>query len=271
MSLKKHSLSQSAQPLSIRLVSSEKRAASQQVIFCDFDGPIVDVSERYYQTYRQGLTAIEQQIRYESGEQLNLQPLSKQRFWGMKQNRVADIEIATRSGLPETLFLGFMQHVEKLVNHPSLLQWDSIQPSAYQALEYFNQCGLRVVLVTLRHPRQVNDFLQTQKLTHLIAEVYGAEDVNAAQANRADQKCVLLERAIAQQKAQGHHTTHSWMIGDTEADVTAGKTFGISTAALSCGIRSQDYLHRLSPDRLCSSLFAAAHEVANITSLQVAY
>ena len=31
---------------------------TKQVVFCDFDGPIVDVSERYYQTYRQGLQAI---------------------------------------------------------------------------------------------------------------------------------------------------------------------------------------------------------------------
>lgn len=270
MSLKKHSHRTSARSLPIRLVPPEERTVSQQVVFCDFDGPIVDVSERYYQTYRQGLSAIKQHIQYESGERLTLQPLSKQRFWDMKQNRVADIEIATRSGLPEALFSGFIQHVEKLVNHPNLLQWDSVQPSAYEALKYFNQRGLRVVLVTLRHPRQVDDFLQAQRLTHLIAEVYGAEDVNAAQANRAEQKCTLLERAIAQQTAQGHHTTHSWMIGDTEADITAGKTFNISTAALSCGIRSQDYLHRLSPDRLYSSLLAAAHEVANITALQIA-
>lgn len=254
----------------MRLIPTDHGMAAQQVVFCDFDGPIVNVSERYYQTYRQGLTAIGQQVQYESGAELNLQPLSKQRFWDMKQNRVADIEIATRSGLPEAHFPAFMYQVERLVNHPSLLQWDSIQPSARTALEYLQQYNLRVVLVTLRHPRQVNDFLQAQALSHLIAEVYGAEDVNAAQANRAEQKCELLERAIAQQKDQGHRTTNSWMIGDTEADITAGKTFGISTAALSCGIRSQDYLHSLSPDKLYSSLLAAAHKIASTTALQAA-
>lgn len=242
----------------------------QPVIFCDFDGPIVDVSERYYQTYRNGLTAIEQQYLHESGVQLYLQPLSKQRFWDMKQNRVADIEIATRSGLPEDLFPTFMQQVERIVNHPSLLRWDSIQPTARAAMEHVRQCGFRLVLVTLRHPRQVENFLQSQGLAHLVDEVYGAADVNAAHANRVEQKCELLERAIAQQEDQGHFTQDSWMIGDTEADIIAGQTFGLSTAALSCGVRSENYLQRLAPSRLYDSLLGAARNVIDTAVLQVA-
>ena len=271
MTLKKHSLSALAQPLPLRVASNNQQAiAAQQVVFCDFDGPIVDVSERYYQTYRQGLTAIKQEVWHESGEALNLQPLSKRRFWDMKQNRVADIEIATRSGLPESLFPAFMQDVIRLVNHPSLLLWDKVQPTAREALEHLQQCNFRVAIVTLRHPRQVNDFLHAQGLAHLISEVYGAEDINAAHANRVEQKCELLERAIAQQSSQGHYTTNSWMIGDTEADIIAGQTFNLSTVALSCGVRSQNYLRRLSPNKLHCSLLQAAHEVINTEALQVA-
>ena len=270
MSLKKHSIEASAQLLPIKIAASTRKVAPRQVVFCDFDGPIVDVSERYYQTYRQGLKAIAQQTQYESSQRLNLQPLSKQRFWDMKQNRVADIEIATRSGLPELLFPAFMQHVQRIVNHPSLLRWDTIQPTAREALEHLNQRDFRVVLVTLRHPRQVNDFLQAQGLAHLVAEVFGAADINAAHANRVEQKCDLLERAIAQQQAQGHYTAASWMIGDTEADVIAGQTFGLSTAALSCGVRSQNYLQRLGPIKLYCSLIQAAREVINTAALQVA-
>ena len=242
----------------------------KQVVFCDFDGPIVDVSDRYYQTYRQGLAIVEKQVLTESEKVLNIQPLSKQRFWDMKQNRVADIEIATRSGLPEALFPGFIQQVESIVNHPSLLSCDSIQPTAKEALEYFSHCDFRVVLVTLRHPKQVSDFLQAQGLTHLIADVFGAADENAAFANRVEQKCELLERAIAQQKSQGHLTAESWMIGDTEADIIAGQTFNLPTAALSCGVRSQDYLSRLSPSKIYSSLISAARDVINAAALQIA-
>lgn len=250
-----------------------------QVVFCDFDGPIVDVSERYYQTYRRGLLAIEQQHTKQQGMAsselaLNLQPLSKAQFWQMKQNRTADLEIALRSGLPANLFEPFMQQVVRIVNHPSLLKWDCLQPTARAALDYFRARNMRLVLVTLRHPTQVQNFLRSQGLEHLVDEVFGALDVNAAHANRVEQKQMLLSEAIAQQKAQGHltHTSwqNSWMIGDTEADVLAGQAIGLSTAALSCGVRSHTYLQNLEPSKMYGCLMSAARDLAQTSMLQIA-
>ncbi|MEL6814837.1 MAG: HAD hydrolase-like protein [Cyanobacteria bacterium J06598_3] len=245
-------------------------SSSRQVVFCDFDGPIVDVSERYYQTYRKGLLAIEG-AQIEAGKQaLGLQPLSKTQFWDMKQRRVADIEIALRSRVPEGLFEAYMQQVNRIVNHPSLLEWDRVQPSAQAALRYFKRRNMRLVLVTLRHPHQVKSFLQAEGLEHLVDEVYGAWDVNAAHANRVEQKCELLAEAIAQQQAQGHNIQGSWMVGDTEADVVAGQKMGLSTAALSCGVRSADYLSELAPSKVYGCLLSAAREVVEPSVLQVA-
>ncbi len=261
----------SARNLSLSSIKTTKENfASKQVIFCDFDGPIVDVSDRYYQTYRKGLLAIETRQLETFNTTIQIQPLSKQQFWQMKQNRVADIEIAIRSGLPAELFGPFIQQVERIVNHPSLLQWDCLQPAAQTALRYFDRCEMRFVLVTLRHPRQVRDFLKAQKLEHLVDEVYGACNVGAAQANRVEQKLELLAEAIAQQKAQGHCTQNSWMVGDTEADILAGQAAGLSTAALSCGARSSSYLERLKPSKVYSSLMMAAREVVNPPVFQAA-
>lgn len=245
-------------------------AGPRRVVFCDFDGPIVDVSERYYQTYQKGLLAMEA-LQLEAGEPaLGIQPLSKVQFWEMKQRRVADIEIALRSGLPKALFEVYMQQVNQIVNHPSLLEWDRVQPSAQAALRYFKRRNMRLVLVTLRHPHQVQSFLQAEGLGHLVDEVYGAWDVNAAHANRVEQKCELLAEAIAQQEQQGHNIQDSWMVGDTEADVVAGQKMGLSTAALSCGVRSADYLSELAPSKVYGCLLSAAREVVKPTVLQVA-
>ncbi len=242
----------------------------KKVIFCDFDGPIVDVSERYYQTYCLGLSVIEQAQLETNNTALALQPLSKAQFWKMKRNRVADIEIAVRSGLPVDLFEPFMQQVERIVNHPSLLQWDCLQPTALGALHYLKQRNMRLVLVTLRHPRQVQDFLQVQGLEPLIDEVYGALDMNAALANRVEQKRELLRQAIAQQEAQGHLTQDSWMVGDTEADILAGQSAGLSTAALSCGVRSKHYLQHLQPSKIYDCLMTAAISLGKAPTLQAA-
>lgn len=69
-------------------------------VFCDFDGPIVDVSNRYYKTYQIALA--DTQATYQAqGFILPIHLLTKQQFWKMKQDRVPDIEIAMRSGLQE--------------------------------------------------------------------------------------------------------------------------------------------------------------------------
>lgn len=256
---------------SLRVATSSKQGhRAQQVVFCDFDGPIVDVSERYYQTYRKGLLAVEEYAERRLNRMLAIAPLSKAQFWKMKQNRVADIEIAVRSGLPADLFDAFMQRVQRIVNHPSLLSWDCLQPTALSALHHFKDSGLRVVLVTLRHPRQVNAFLSENNLAHLVDEVYGAFDINAAHANRVEQKRELLSEAIAQQTAQGYTTHKSWMVGDTEADVLAGKELGLDTAALSCGVRSAGYLQQLKPSKIYDCLMSAARELAESAVFQAA-
>ena len=229
------------------------KAPSRQVLFCDFDGPIVDVSERYYRTYRLGLSTLQAS----RGEALSLQILSKNQFWWMKRNRVVDTDIAIRSGVPPELVDTFLQQVQRIVNHPHLLQWDSLQPGADTAIRHLKRRGVRLVLVTLRHARQVQTFLQAHDLSQYIDEIFGASDINAAHLNRAEQKVALLERAIAAQKSQGYQTYPTCMIGDTEADIIAGQRAGIVTVALTNGIRSQDYLKRYQPTSIEPNLLNA--------------
>ena len=57
----------------------EADSSPRMTVFCDLDGPIVDVSDRYYATYQQGL-ADTQAAYLARGINLNLQILSKQQF-----------------------------------------------------------------------------------------------------------------------------------------------------------------------------------------------
>ena len=188
----------------------------------------------------------------------------------MKQNRTADIEIAIRSGIPAGWFERFIQQVQKIVNHQSLLLWDRLQPSAQAALCHLQQANMRVVLVTLRHPQQVNAFLHQWGLTHLVDAVFGLADTNAAYVNRVEQKRKLLATAIAHQKASGYQIHVSWMLGDTEADVIAAQDNGLSVAALTCGVRSQAYLQKLKPTAVYGELLSAARAVVRTANVQTA-
>lgn len=228
-------------------------------VFCDFDGPIVDVSKRYYTTYQLGLA--ETQALYQSkGITLPIEPLSKQQFWQMKQNRVPDVEIALRSGLQEEQIDFFLGRVVEIVNQPNLLQQDKIQPGVSWALALLHSQGVRLVLVTLRCQLQAAQILRNYGLTRLFSGIYGTSDRHAAYQNQAILKQQLLEKAIAEQSPiQSGHPLSAWMVGDTEADLLAGQAHSIPTIALTCGIRSHFYLQQFQPTRIHSDLLSAAH------------
>ena len=226
-------------------------------LFCDFDGPVVDVSGRYYSTYRLALARTRRSYR-KRGHSIQLTPMSKSQFWQMKQARVPDQEIALRSGLRGEQIDDFLAEVQKIVHCcPSLLRRDALQPQVPAALELLQKNGVQLVLVTLRCEAQVQASLQRYGLENAFAEVYGTQDAHAAYANYTDVKTSLLSQALAD---HGNAKT-DWMVGDTEADVIAAQRLGLSAIALSCGIRSHKYLSKLQPTSLQPNLLAVVQGI----------
>ena len=91
----------------------------------------------------------------------------------------------------------------------------------------------------------------------MVSQIYGSDDTETAYANRTEHKVAHLQAAITEQNRLGFNTQHSWMIGDTEADISAGQVFDLSTLALTCGIRSSAYLKEFSPSEVCHNLGTA--------------
>lgn len=229
----------------------------QPIVFCDFDGPIIDVSNRYYTTYQLGLDDT-QSFYQAKGVILPIQPMSKQQFWQMKQNRVPDVEIARRSGLQDEQIEFFLGRVIEIVNQPHLLKQDRMQPGVSWALAMLHSQGFRLVLVTLRCQLQATQILRNNGLTRLFSGIYGTSDRHAAYKNQAELKQQLLEKAVAEQSPQALRPLAAWMVGDTEADLLAGQALSIPTIALTCGIRSHYYLQQFQPTRIHTDLLAAA-------------
>ena len=232
----------------------------QLTVFCDFDGPIVDVSKRYYSTYQLGL-ADTQEFYQRQGITLPIQRLQKQQFWQMKQDRVPDVEIAMRSGLRGEQIDFFLGRVIEIVNQPALLNLDRLQPGVSWALALLHSQRVRLVLVTLRCQEQATQILRNYGLTRLFSGIYGTNDCDAAYHNYAEGKTQLLAKALAEQSAIAGGSTSSWMIGDTEADLLAGQALSIPTIALTCGIRSGMYLKQFHPTHIHTDLLSAAHYI----------
>lgn len=236
------------------------RSLACLTVFCDFDGPILDVSDRYYQTYQLALAEVQATCQAHHAP-LTLTPLDKQQFWQLKQNRIPDLEVALRSGLPERYFDQFLHHVTRIVNQPALLHQDRLQPGVRWALSLLHAQGATLILVTLRHQQQALQVLQAEGLAPLFKDIRGTQTTSIAYHNQADRKVALLRQVMAD-----HHIASSpftWMIGDTEADILAGQANQVPTIALTSGIRSEAYLKRFQPTRIHPDLLSAAHFLAS--------
>jgi len=230
---------------------------TQRLLFCDFDGPIVNVAPRYYATYHLCLRRLQQGYR-RRGDPLDCRCLSPAQFWTFKQNRVPDRQIAHWSGLSGATIDEFLQLVQREVNGAALLHHDQVQPWVQEAFGLLQQMGIRVVVVTLRPPHQVRQFLRHHHLEGHIADLFGMGQAAAAYANQADHKVERLASAIEAQRRLGYDPAGAWMVGDTEADILAGQAAGLETVALTCGIRSASYLQRFRPTRTLNNLWAVA-------------
>ncbi len=234
-----------------------KQSCQNQVltVFCDFDGPLVDVSDRYYNTY---YLALHETYHYYARFDpfLKINPLSKQEFWQMKQERTNDQEIALRSGLKVQQIPYFIQQVRSIVNNASLLTKDKFHRGVNWGLALLHSQGVRLVIVTLRCQEQVTQILTNYGLLRLFSGVYGTTDAMAAYSNNIECKTALLKQALTE-----HKSHHACMIGDTEADILAAKAVGISAIALTCGIRSYNYLQQFEPDQISNNFLNTAYDL----------
>jgi phosphoglycolate phosphatase len=115
-----------------------------------------------------------------------------------------------------------------------------------------------VVVVTLRCPGQVRRFLARQNLAWAVSDLFGMDSLGAAYTNQANHKVERLQAATTAQRQQGYCLQQSYMVGDTEADIMAGQALGMDTVALTCGIRSSNYLQDFRPSYVMSDLWAVA-------------
>ncbi|MGB7414919.1 MAG: HAD family hydrolase [Thermosynechococcaceae cyanobacterium] len=245
----------SVQALNIPFVSQQNsQSSSRLTLFCDLDGPLIDVSQRYYQTYRTALTRVQRQYQLQ-GLSLLLTPLGAQQFWEMKQVRRPDVEIAGCSGLRGPQIDAFLQQVQEIVNHPRVLAQDRVQPGVRESLARLHRWGVRLAVVTLRSQAQAVRILQHYDLAHWFTCIRGAQNDRAAYDNYADHKQALLAEVMARPEFTGGN--QMWMIGDTEADVLAAQAQGIDSVAVTCGMRSHSYLQQLQPTVIHANLATA--------------
>lgn len=206
------------------------------IIFFDLDGPILDVSARYQILHRDLL------------EPLGVSPLPPDTYWQRKRNRCPEVAILQELGVSELAHTYSRRRLE-LIEAESYLAHDRLWPWTIPVLTTL-AARYTLILVTVRSNRQALERqLQRLKLRHFFKAVLtepAADPVDA-------QKARLIGHYLAQERPLTHGC---WIIGDTEADIGAGRLLELTTVAVRCGIRDDEQLARLNPTYLIDDIQA---------------
>ena len=213
--------------------------------FCfDFDGPIIDVSDRYYRAYLESL----------KGSATNKpQILTKEDFWKLKRNRITDFEISLMSGLSINDSKSSAEARKELSFKTEFLEQDRLFDDVYKTFEYLKSKKIPFFIVTLRNKKQLDHAIKQFKLNKYISEecLFCINDGYKI-TNDIQEKHILLVSAMNKLDLSPEN---SWIIGDTETDIHAGRLAKYGKAiAISRGIRSKELLETAKPDYLINNL-----------------
>jgi phosphoglycolate phosphatase len=216
-----------------------KAAASAGIVFFDLDGPLLDVSGRY--------VALHQEVLAELG----LRGLPGPTYWQRKRARCPEESILAEIGMAAHAD-AYVRRRLALIETPEYLAHDRPWPWVHGTLARLGAAG-PLVLVTARASRP----LLLKQLDRLGLAPFFHEVLSTPAGPRVDdQKAVLIRAYLAR---HGHPPGGHWMVGDTEADVGAGRLTGLRTAAVLSGIRNREWLVRAEPDFLL-------HDIRELTS-----
>ncbi|MDF5717988.1 MAG: HAD family hydrolase [Rhizonema sp. NSF051] len=216
-------------------------------IITDFDGPIIDVSERYYRVYQYCLL----KTRRSNQE---VQQLTKAEFWQLKRSRTPEKQIALISLLDEIQAQDFAHLRRQIIHTETYFQYDTLATGAVDALLKIQEAGVDLAVMTMRRVWELDYALKKFDLERFFPEnrCYCLNN-DYVKTRDIDDKPLLMARALGELPT----ASDTWMVGDTEADLTAAKKHGIKAIAVECGIRDQVQLGIYHPDIIVKDLRVA--------------
>ena len=201
-------------------------------IYFDLDGPILDVSLKYWQIHKDVLV------------ELGKPYLEKDDYWHFKCTRTPVLDILAKVGAKD-IKDEYIRMRTAWIEKPNYLKYDKVWPGVQETLISLSR-EYRLVLVTLRRSDEMlNEELERLKLKPLFDRVLSSSDQNTP---RWEIKVDLI-------RSDGYIVgTPGMIIGDTETDILAGKKLGLKTVGVLCGIRTKKHLEDAGVDIIIPSI-----------------
>ena len=216
-------------------------------IITDFDGPIMDLSDRYYHVYQLCLAKVKLPNQ-------SLHTFPKAKFWAYKQALIPERQLGIESGLTVEQAEVFKQLRDLHAHQIQYLPFDLVVPGSIAALEKIQASGSELLVMTLRRTCELEPAFKQYDLARFFPphHRYCLPD-DYVKHGDVQAKTQLMAKALTELKPD----PNTWMIGDTEADIIAAKTHHIKVIGVLSGIRDRDRLEHYQPDKIVSNLAEA--------------
>ncbi len=223
-------------------------------VITDFDGPIMDVSNRYYCVYQLCLEKTQRQ-----GQKIN--QLKKSEFWELKRACIPERKIAMMSGLDAQQAKEFVKIRQANVHGLDYLVHDLIIPGAIACLEILQEEGFDLVLMTMRKEKELEEAFKYYNLARFFPkEKRYCLSNNYVKSTDVQDKTKLMTKALKELSP----VKDVWMIGDTEADIVAAKSNNIEVIAVLSGIRNHSRLQEYQPDMIFNNFSEALSMIIEV-------
>jgi phosphoglycolate phosphatase len=203
------------------------------MIFFDLDGPLLDVSPRYVALHHDLL------------RELGREGMPAATYWQRKRARVPEERILEEIGAGD-LAGDYLPRRLGRIETPEYLRFDCAWPWAHETLAALRRQHT-LVIVTARAQR----VLLLDQLDRLGLTPFFEEILSMPAGDRVDrQKARLIGDFLVRHGLDAE----GWMVGDTEADIGAGRLVGLGTVGVLTGIRDRQFLLPAEPDHLLADI-----------------
>jgi phosphoglycolate phosphatase-like HAD superfamily hydrolase len=209
-------------------------------IFLDLDGPILDVSQRHYQVYRD--------ILEEAGKPV----IPFEQYWKEKRARTSHSSIVTRTAGSDFFSDIFQKQWFARIEADRYLSLDKTWPWANDVLADLYRRHDLYLLTVRSHSDQLMKQLDRLDLTRWFRAVL----CRPARENAAQQKIEAIRNHFQDIPRK------AIVVGDTEADIACGKKLGFVTAGVLSGIRNSEHLQESQCDHLLDNIISLPKLIA---------
>ncbi|MDP3698728.1 MAG: HAD family hydrolase [Nanoarchaeota archaeon] len=191
----------------------------KKIIF-DFDGTLIDISERYYAVFCECCAAI------------NISPLSKEKYLHLKRKGIKDAQILVQEyHLSSDRIINFKQYRNSILEESRYLDMDRLHQSVRPLLAELQEKKYELVLLSLRD--NINNSVNQLKnlgISDFFSKVIftGPVPVGQSHADRKYQR--LVEHFLP------HDFEGNYYVGDTATDIEASHKLGTKMILVGWGL-----------------------------------